>query len=92
MFGLLYSAMSTSILNLSSNLLITIELFWATTDEENKSMGIPSGGHNQGLLVGFVYILIFQFQIVPFKMSDCKKYTIATYGNLYIYGKILKVS
>ena len=83
MFGLLYSAMSTSILNLSSNLLITIELFWATTDEENKSMGIPSGGHNQGLLVGFVYILIFQFQIVSFKMSDCKKYTIATYGNFY---------
>ena len=50
-----YSAMSTFILNLSSNLLITIELFWATTDEENKSMGIPSGGRNQGLLVGFVY-------------------------------------
>ena len=47
--------MSTSILNLSSNLLITIELFWATTDEENKSMGIPSGGRNQGLLVGFFY-------------------------------------
>ena len=46
----IYSAMSTSILNLSSNLLITIELFWATTDEENKSMGIPSGGLNQGLL------------------------------------------
>ena len=46
-----YSAMSTFILNLSSNLLITIELFWATTDEENKSMGIPSGGRNQGLLV-----------------------------------------
>ena len=52
--------MSTSILNLSSNLLITIELFWATTDEENKSMGIPLGGLNQGLL-GWLHLYVAVF-------------------------------